>query len=80
MDAFTLLLFLNYSLVLIFGLFLSAYIAGSWETKGQKHLIFALTSCPMSRSPARAKVFCTSVTSLFPSLIASPRIRSFTAS
>lgn len=45
MDAFTLLLFLNYSLVLIFGLFLSAYIAGSWETKGQKHLIFAL--CPV---------------------------------
>ena len=36
---------LNYCLVLIFGLFLTADIAGGCETKQQKQLIFAL--CPV---------------------------------
>lgn len=35
----------NYGLVLIYGLFLSTHIAGGWETKQQKRLIFAL--CPL---------------------------------
>ena len=44
MDFFTLLKFFNYGLVLLFGLLLSAHIAGGWENKGQKCLFFAL--CP----------------------------------
>lgn len=35
----------NYGLVLIYGLFLSTHIAGSWETTHQKRLIFAV--CPL---------------------------------
>ena len=35
----------NYGLVLIYGLFLSAAIAGGWENRRQKRLILAL--CPL---------------------------------
>ena len=35
----------NYGLVLIYGLFLSAAIAGGWENRRQKRLIIAL--CPL---------------------------------
>ena len=35
----------NYGLVLLYGLFLSAAIAGGWETPGQKRLLLAL--CPL---------------------------------
>lgn len=35
----------NYGLILLYGLFLSTHIAGGWETKQQKRLIFAL--CPL---------------------------------
>ena len=35
----------NYGLVLIYGLFLSAAIAGGWENRRQKWLIFVL--CPL---------------------------------
>lgn len=35
----------NYGLVLIYGLFLSALIAGGWENRRQKRLIMAL--CPL---------------------------------
>lgn len=45
MDVLTLLGLFNYGLVLIFGLFLSADIAGGWETPQQKHLIWLL--CPL---------------------------------
>lgn len=46
MNALSLLRFLNYGLVLLFGVFLSAHIAGGWDTSRQKYLIFAL--CPLS--------------------------------
>ena len=42
MDLLTLLNALNYSLVLLFGLFLSTNIAGGWENTGQKRLIWAM--------------------------------------
>ena len=45
MDVPSLLRFLNYGLVLFFGVLLSAHIAGGWETQRQKQLIFAL--CPV---------------------------------
>ena len=35
----------NYALVLLYGLFLSAAIAGGWENRRQKRLIIAL--CPL---------------------------------
>jgi len=35
----------NFCLVLVFGLFLSVHIAGGWETKHQKNLIFLLCPC-----------------------------------
>lgn len=36
---------LNYAAVLLFGLFLSVFIAGGWENRRQKHLILLL--CPL---------------------------------
>ena len=45
MDFLTLLSTFNYGLVLIYGLFLSANIAGGWENTRQKKLVFAL--CPL---------------------------------
>ena len=45
MDFLKLLGTFNYGVVLIYGLFLSTYIAGGWNTKQQKWLIFAL--CPL---------------------------------
>jgi len=44
-DILTLLGVFNYGLVLIYGLFLSTDIAGSWESQQQKRLIFIL--CPL---------------------------------
>lgn len=44
MEFLSVLNILNGCLVLVFGLFLSVHIAGSWETKRQKHLLIAL--CP----------------------------------
>jgi len=45
MDILTLLGVFNYGLVLLYGLFLSVHIAGGWNTRRQKRLIFAL--CPL---------------------------------
>ena len=45
MSFLTALSAFNYGLVLIYGLFLSAAIAGGWENRLQKHLIFVL--CPL---------------------------------
>jgi len=45
MDFLTLLGVFNYGLVLIYGLFLSTYIAGGWTTQQQKRLTFML--CPL---------------------------------
>lgn len=44
MDFQKLLGVFNYGLVLLYGLFLSTHIAGGWDTKEQKRLIFLL--CP----------------------------------
>lgn len=45
MDLLNLLSIFNYGLVLIYGLFLSTHIAGGWDTRRQKRLIFLL--CPL---------------------------------
>lgn len=45
MDFLKLLGIFNYGLVLIYGLFLSTHIAGGWDTKQQKRLIFVM--CPL---------------------------------
>ena len=45
MDLLTSWKLFNYGLVLMFGLFLSASIAGGWKTQRQKRLLFAL--CPL---------------------------------
>lgn len=45
MDILTALEAFNYGLVLLYGLFLSTDIAGGWETRRQKRLVFAL--CPV---------------------------------
>ena len=45
MNILTVLGAFNYGLVLIYGLFLSAFIAGGWENRRQKRLILAL--CPL---------------------------------
>lgn len=45
MDAVALLGILNYCLVLIYGLFLSVFIAGGWESAREKKLVFSL--CPL---------------------------------
>lgn len=45
MTLLSALTLLNYGLVLIFGLFLSTFIAGGWDNKQQKRLIFIL--CPL---------------------------------
>lgn len=45
MDFLTFLSVLNYGLVLFYGLFLSTSIAGGWETRQQKRLVFCL--CPV---------------------------------
>ena len=45
MDIVSLLRYFNFALVSIFGILLSTQIAGGWNTKGQKHLVFAL--CPI---------------------------------
>lgn len=44
MDVLSLFQYLNYGLVSTFGILLSTHIAGGWETRWQKHLIFTL--CP----------------------------------
>ena len=45
MTFLTVLGVFNYGLVLIYGLFLSVFIAGGWEKDSQRRLIFAL--CPV---------------------------------
>jgi len=45
MDFSSILVVVNYVLVLIYGLFLSIHISGGWETRKQKRLIYAL--CPL---------------------------------
>ena len=45
MDFLTLLEVLNYGLVLIYGLFLSTHIAGGWNTRQHKRVVFLL--CPV---------------------------------
>jgi len=45
MDLLSLLTTFNYGLVLVYGLFLSAHIAGGWQNRKQKRLIFVL--CPL---------------------------------
>ena len=45
MTALELLSIIDYCLVLIYGLFLSAFIAGGWKDKREKRLVFAL--CPL---------------------------------
>lgn len=45
MPALTILKVFNYGLVLIYGLFLSADIAGAWQNQQQKRLVFTL--CPL---------------------------------
>ena len=44
LSVLSVLTIFNYVLVLIFGLFLSVFISGGWETDWQKRLVFLL--CP----------------------------------
>lgn len=45
MTTLELLSIIDYCLVLIYGLFLSTFIAGGWKDKREKRLVFAL--CPL---------------------------------
>ena len=75
MSALTVLGVFNYGLVLIFGLFLSVFIAGGWDTPQQKRLVMAL--CPfflLIQSPCWLLFGVDTVKKLYPFIVHLPLV------
>ncbi|MGN1230481.1 MAG: ATP-binding protein, partial [Anaerotignum sp.] len=75
MAFLTLLGVCNYGLVLIFGLFLSTFISGGWNTPWQKNLIFIL--CPiflMLQSPCWLILGVEATKRLYPLIVHLPLV------
>lgn len=75
MTLLTTIEFINYGLVLIYGLFLSVFIAGGWKNRQQRNLIFVLCLCFLALQSLSCLILdVDTVRNLYPLLIHLPLI------